>query len=70
MKLTIGSGSFHDFLVILDGEWPTVPRIGETIFTGAPDNQFYGQFVVKDVAYQCGENESLYGVLVLVAPAD
>lgn len=69
MKIRIGTGSFEDFRVITDGEWPTVPRIGETIITGTSDNQLYGTFVVKQVAYQCGAGDSLDGVMVLVQQA-
>ncbi|WP_370310216.1 hypothetical protein [Sphingobium abikonense] len=66
MIVRIGSGSFEDFRVIVEGDWPTIPRIGETIITGSDDNALYGEFVVKHVAYQCGKGDDLHSVLVLV----
>jgi hypothetical protein len=64
VNVRLGTGSFEDFEVLIDGFWPTVPRVGEKVIWGGPENPVVD--TVRAVAYQTSPSDELTGVMVLI----
>ena len=65
VAVRVGTGSLDDFDVMIDENWPVVPRVGESIIID-PANASPTSHVVREVAYLVGRDDLIIGVMLLV----